>query len=300
MGRYPQFKVAVLGEIAAVFTSICWTFSSIIFTFAGRRVGAAVLNRMRLTFAVLWVALIHLLLQGRLFPTDASPERWIWLGLSGVAGLVVGDLLLFQGYVMIGPRISTLIMSLSPVFSAVLALLFLNETLRAGQIIGILVTIAGVALVVLDHHGSQETPINRKRYLLGAAGQTVGLILAKRGLEGNFPSISGLAIRMLVSVVFVWLLALVSGQARPTLNSMRDRRAFGLILGGSVVGPFLGIWLSIISIQQAPIGVASTLMSLTPIFLIPAGFWFFRERISRWAIVGTVISIAGVVILFLL
>jgi drug/metabolite transporter (DMT)-like permease len=296
-----------LGELAAVFTSICWTFTSIIFTFAGHKVGASVLNRMRLAFAVIWILTIHLILQGRLIPIDAAPERWLWLGLSGIFGLVLGDLFLFQGFVMVGPRISTLIMALSPVMSAVFAWLLLGESLRLTQIGGILLTLSGVAWVVLERTPEAKTFVDRKRYALGllaafggAAGQTAGLLMAKRGLVGDFPSVSGLAIRMLVAVAALWLVTFISGQAPSTLRSMRDRTAFWLILVGSLVGPFLGVWLSIISIQLSPVGVASTLMSLNPIFLLPFAYWLFKERVSLRAVLGTLVSVAGIVMLFLL
>jgi drug/metabolite transporter (DMT)-like permease len=160
---------------------------------------------------------------------------------------------------------------------------------------------------VLERTPETQTVIDRKRYALGllaafggAAGQTTGLLMAKRGLGGDFPSVSGLAIRMLVAVTALWMVTLISGQAPSTLRSMRDRTALWLILGGSLVGPFLGVWLSIISIQLAPIGIASTLMSLNPIFLLPFAYWLFKERVSMRAVLGTLVSVAGIVILFLL
>ena len=175
-----------MGELAAVFTSICWTITSIIFTFAGQKVGAAVLNRIRLAFAVLWIIAIHFILEGRPIPFDAAPERWFWLGLSGIFGLVLGDLFLFQGFVMVGPRISTLIMALSPVMSAVFAWLLFGKSLRLIQAVGILLTLGGVVWVVLERTSAKQTVTDRKHYALGllaafggAAGQTAGLLMAK-------------------------------------------------------------------------------------------------------------------------
>ncbi len=296
-----------MGQLAAVVTSLCWTITSIIFTFAGQRVGALKVNRIRLAFAILWTLLMHLLLQGQLIPLDAAPERWLWLGLSGIFGLVLGDLFLFQAFVMVGPRISTLVMALSPVLSALAAWLWLGEALRPAQVIGILLTVGGITWVVLERTSGQALITDRKRYALGvlaafggAAGQSIGLLMAKVGLEGGFLSISGLAIRMLVSAVAIWLITLLAGQAPATLQSMRDRRVLGLILAGSLIGPFLGVWLSIVSIQLAPVGVASTLMSLNPIFLLPFAYLLFKERVSPRAVLGTLVSMAGIALLFLL
>jgi drug/metabolite transporter (DMT)-like permease len=47
------------------------------------------------------------------------------------------------------------------------------------------------------------------------------------------------------------------------------------------------------------VGVASTLMSLPPIFLLPIGRFVFKETISKRAVTGTIIALAGVAALFL-
>jgi drug/metabolite transporter (DMT)-like permease len=131
-------------------------------------------------------------------------------------------------------------------------------------------------------------------------GQAVGLILSKRGLEGGFPVISGVAIRMIVAMLTLWIATLVMGKARETVLATRDRRALGMIVIGSILGPFLGVWLSLVSVQLSPVGVASTLQALNPIFLLPIGRWVFHEKISARSFVGTLISLSGVGALFLL
>ena len=95
-----------MGELAALFTSVAWSFTSLQFTLAGRRVGSAVVNRTRLLIAFIFLSLTHLLLTGALWPQSAAPARWFWLGISGIIGLVLGDACLFQSYVLIGPRLS--------------------------------------------------------------------------------------------------------------------------------------------------------------------------------------------------
>jgi drug/metabolite transporter (DMT)-like permease len=52
-----------------------------------------------------------------------------------------------------------------------------------------------------------------------------------------------------------------------------------------------------VAIDRASIGVASTIMSLTPLFLIPVSRFVFREPITLRAVVGTLIALAGVALL---
>jgi drug/metabolite transporter (DMT)-like permease len=71
------------------------------------------------------------------------------------------------------------------------------------------------------------------------------------------------------------------------------------MLAGSVVGPFLGIWLSLIAIQQARLGIASTLMALPPVMLIPIEYLVYKRPVSLRATLGTLATFAGVALIFL-
>jgi drug/metabolite transporter (DMT)-like permease len=289
-----------MGQVAALATSVLWSFTSILFTLAGRRVGTMIINRTRLIFAVILLIIAHTVLQGEPIPFHASGERWFWLAISGVLGLVIGDSLLFQALVLIGPRLSMLMMASAPIISTLLAWLFLGEVLEPLDLLAIAITVAGIAWVVLEVHPEAKSVEGKARLLGilyglgGATGQALGLITAKRGLEGEFPALSAVVMRMLAALGTIWLLAILQGRARVTIAAWKDHQALRLIFGASVVGPFLGVWFSLISIDLAPVGIASTLMALSPIFLIPLTHWIFKERISLRAVVGTLVALVGV------
>lgn len=82
-----------------------FSFTSSFFTLAGRQVEAVIVNRVRLLLAAILLMLIHFMLLGSFLPLSATPERWFWLGLSGIVGLVLGDSFLFQAFIWIGPRL---------------------------------------------------------------------------------------------------------------------------------------------------------------------------------------------------
>ena len=73
-----------------------------------------------------------------------------------------------------------------------------------------------------------------------------------------------------------------------------------LSTAGGALGPLFGVWLSLVAIDLAPIGIATTLMALPPVFLLPIGRFVFGERITAHAIFGTFVALAGVALLFLL
>lgn len=295
------------GELAALMTSVLWSATAIFFTKAGQRIGSVMVNRIRLLIALVWLMAFHWFLQGSPLPVAAAPERWFWLGVSGVVGLVLGDSFLFQAYLWLGPRLGMLMMSLAPVLSALLALTFLGEQLSALQWLGIVVAVTGIATVVLDHGGGLTEAGRRRDYARGilfgigaASGQAIGLVLAKRGLLGDFSSLSGNVIRMLSAAAIMWLVTILIGRAGATIKTVaKERGSWMPLIGGATTGPFLGVWLSLTAIQLTEVGIASTLMALSPVILLPVGRVLFGERVGWQAIAGTLVAILGVALLFL-
>ncbi len=325
-------STSYLGELAALATAAAWAFSSLFFTSASRRVGALVVNRTRLVFAVLLMGAAHWLTYGQPFPFGAEGYRFVWLGLSAVVGLVIGDSLLFQCYVLVGTRIGVLLFSFGPVFGALLAWMVLGERLSLIELGAMALVLAGVTWVVLEregagikqprapgyfrgpglHHHEQRLPgIKQPRapgyfrgilYGIGAQLCQAGhLVMSKRGLADGFPALSGVMIRMVVGLIVLWTLAALTGQAGQTIRrSLGDRRALAAMFGGAFLGPFLGVWMSMVAVQIARVGIAATLMAMTPILSLPLVRWVLKERITYRALLGTLIAMAGVALMILL
>ena len=196
-----------------------------------------------------------------------------------------------------------LIQTLVPAFSTLLAWVSLGEVLTPVEALAMAVTMAGVAWVVGERKGGQardEPALSRKQYVvgillagLGALGQASGLVVAKPALSGGLPTLSATVMRMVVGATVIWIVTLIRRQAGPTWRALSDRKAFWTVAGGTVIGPVIGIWLSMVAIQRADVGLASALMSLTPILLLFPSHWIFHEKITPRSIVGTVVALAG-------
>jgi drug/metabolite transporter (DMT)-like permease len=292
-----------IGEAAALATSLLWAFTSIFFTLASGRIGALEVNRLRLLMAVLLLGASHAALTGDAFPR-ADWASWLWLGASGLVGLTVGDTLLFQSLVELGPRRAMLVMSSWPIFSALLAFLFFGELLSATELLGIACTVGGIAWVIRERNpGAFATGGSHTRGVLcalgGAACQALGLVLAKQGLASGLAPLPGTLIRMIVAAAGLWAVTLAAGRAGRTVSKLRDRRALLFTSAGAVTGPFLGVWMSLLAVSRAKVGVASALMALVPILLLPIVRVVFAERVSLRAVLGTLLSFVGVLLLFI-
>ncbi len=297
-----------LGELAALGTSICFSFSSILFTFAGRDVGAPLTNRTRLFAALCFVIGLHWLSFGQPLPLGAAPQNWVWLALSGLVGYGFGDACLFQAFVMVGPRLSMLVMAFAPALSVILAWLILGEALALQDLLIITVIIGGIAWVVAERPKSAVAASGDTRHHLigllfalgGAVGQAGGYVLSKIGLANDFPPLSGTLIRLAAAALAIWLITSARGGFPASLRTLRAHpRALRRITAAALIGPVTGVWLSLVAVQRSPVGIASTLSSLAPIFLLPISYVVFKERISRRAVAGTLVVIAASALLFL-
>lgn len=279
--------------------------SAVGFSNATRVLGSQVTNRLRVVLALIALIVINGLLYGKPIPFDAGLERWGWLALSGLIGLALGDAFLFSAYRYIGPRLGLLLLSLAPVFGAFIAWAFLDETLSMVQILGIAITLGGISWVVLirDENDTTNQRDWRKGVLFGilaALGQALGLVLSKQGMNDGFSPFAATLIRMIAAVASLWILALFQGQAARTARAViQNPRGLRWAIFGSFFGPVFGVSASLLAVQHTAVGVASTIMALPPVIMLPISYFFYKEKLNWQSILGTLVAIGGVALLFL-
>lgn len=297
--------MSFIGEIASLVTAVCFAFTALIFGVTSRMVGSQVTNRIRLLLALIFLVLLNLILFREPLPFSAESSHWIWLSISGVIGLSLGDAFLFQSYASVGPRLGSLLLSSAPIFGSIIAWVFLGETLTPPHTLGIVLTLAGIGWVVWSHEEPPDTPHGHTARgvlfgLLGGLGQAVGLVFSKQGMAGDFDPFRANVIRMLTASVLTWLLTFAEGQASATVIALRQNTTvIRLILLGTLIGPILGVSASLLAVQHANIGVASTLIALSPVVVLPISHFLLKEKIGWTAMLGTLLAFAGVAILFL-
>ncbi len=290
---------AGIGETAALGAALCWAVCAMAFTNAARRVGSLSVNVVRLGVAALFFSLHGLVARGQVLPLDATPDAWFWLGLSGVVGFFLCDWSLFESFLLIGPRLGLLIMSLNPVIATGMAWLWFGETIRYSDGIAIAVALGGVTWVVAERSAPQpgrtarDHPRGVLLALLAAFGQAGGVVLGKRGMAGYDPFASN-HIRLLAGLACFAVLLSVLGRWGRVLSALRQPAAMAPIALGAFAGPFLGVGLLFLALQHSPTGIATTLASTAPVWILPMTALFHRERISPRAVAGAVLAVGGV------
>ena len=302
-----------LGEFASLLTALCWLGSSLAFAVAGREAGAQSLNQFRLYAALPLLFVLGFLMIGQCWPSDASFGRISLIGVSGILGLVIGDYGFFHALATIGPRLASVIMSLWPACTVGISFLR-GEIPTAGQLLGIGLTVAGVAMVLLGkREGAWRPGLTARQWLwgcvgalIGALGQASGFVMAEVAMEQGPDLRAGidplLATIVRMCAATIGMQVIVSVQRRPfaMVKILRNRKALIAAWIGVVCGPVVGVWMSMVGAAHAQnTGVASALMATTPILMLPVAIWFYKPRVGLLGMLGTILAVFGVAVCFL-
>ncbi len=293
-----------IGELAALFTAICWTATSIFFEQASKKTNSFAINIIRLVLALVFLSVFCLVVYKRILPFNASLHSIIWLSISGLIGFTLGDLFLFEAFVLIGARVSMLIMALAPPLAAIIGFFFFQETMSIKSLFGMILTLTGITFVILERN-NKTIRINKKQLFIGillafggAVGQALGLNLSKFGMSDLDP-FSSTQIRVIAGIVgFIIAFSFMKVWSK-VLISLKNREAMTFASLGAFFGPFLGVSFSLLAIKHTSTGVASTIMALPPVLIIPVAVFILKEKISIKEVFSSFIAVAGTVIFFI-
>ncbi|MFZ2286076.1 MAG: DMT family transporter [Bacteroidales bacterium] len=299
-----EYIIAHTGEFAALAVAIFWTITALAFESASRKVGSLTVNILRLSLALVFLSIYTLIFRGHLFPTDATLHNWLWLGLSGIVGLVLGDYYLFRSYPLIGSRFAMLIMTLAPPMAAVFGYFILGESLNLLQIAGMAIVILGIALAIFNRPVKGErlsiklSPAGLLFAFLGAVGQGLGIVLSKYGMEG-YDAFASTQIRIIAGFAgFAFIISMLRRWGN-VWSAMQNPPAMKALVLGAFFGPFLGISFSLLSVKHTQAGIASTIMAIVPVLILAPSAWIYKEKITAVEIAGAVLSVAGVAFFFI-
>ncbi|MDR3141572.1 MAG: DMT family transporter [Tannerellaceae bacterium] len=312
------------GELISLGVAVSWTVTALFFEYAGKRMGSLSLNFIRLVLSILMLGVTLLIFTGQAIPFDAGREAWLWLGISGFIGYIIGDYCLFNAYIVIGSRFGQLFMTLAPPSAALAGMLILGEKMGGMAILGMFVTLSGIGLSVIGRGADRERGNETKKWefklplkgiLFGTGagvGQGVGLVFSKLGMEDYMLAIdsqdtvavfmapfASTQIRAIVGASGFFIIILITKSLRRLFRSLNDVKAMGASTGGTFFGPFIGVSFSLMAVQYTEAGTASTLMALTPILILVPSYFFFKQKVSLKEAIGAIISVIGVSLFFL-
>ncbi|MBZ4674029.1 MAG: protein of unknown function transrane [Spirochaeta sp.] len=296
----------LLGQLLALVTAACWAQNSIIYRHLGKQVGSDAVAHIRMWLALPAIILLTYIMEGMWFPLHLSPQTYFFILASGAIGYFVTDKLLFQAYILLGSRESMVIMTLSPVVTAIFGFFLFAERLNGIQVLGILTTILGVLLMVLLDRKpllAQQEQKDRSTGLLFAVLasilQSVSFLMAKFAMDETGPVATNLLRNLGGLSIFIIYNFFYKKNGKQHLALLKKPRLFFILLFAALAGPVLGMTTQMKAFTLAPVGIVTTITQITPILLLPFDRFILHKKLSLPSLGGTFLSIAGVAVLFL-
>jgi drug/metabolite transporter (DMT)-like permease len=306
-----------LGEAISLAVAVSWTVTALFAEVGSKRLGSLQMNVIRMILSLVMLGATLWWFTGSPYPLYADGKTWLWLSMSGFVGYLLGDYCLFNSYIWIGSRFGQLFMTLAPPTAALFGWILLGETLAWNALLGMLVTLTGIGISVLNKGESQKLslklPLKGVLFGIGAGvGQGIGLVLSKVGMnfyEGAIPvgeelvtdlvPFASTFIRAVTGAIGFLCVMGFQRQFHTLATSMRDRKGMNAALWATITGPFIGVSLSLMAVQYTEAGIASTLMALTPVLIIWPAHLFFGQQVTFKEVIGACISVIGVSLFFI-
>lgn len=293
------------GELAALLTAMLWTITALAFERASLRIGSLAVNITRIFLGFLFLSVITFFYRGMLLPVDAGFDTWKWLLISGVVGFVFGDIFLFKSYTIIGSRFAMLVMTLAPPITALCGWVILGEKLSLLNYLGMLLTIAGIALAIFARDAENKKKIKLKLSakgllfaFLGAVGQALGLVLSKLGMK-DYDPFAATQIRLIAGMFGFMLIVSVLGRWKQVFKACTHVKGMTSTAIGAFFGPCLGVSFSLVAAKHTDTGIAATIMSIVPVLILPPVILLYKQKVSWLEAIGAFVSVIGVSLFFI-
>jgi drug/metabolite transporter (DMT)-like permease len=312
------------GEIAALSSALVWAFAAVIFSHLSRFIPAMGLNFAK-AFVALLMIFFALVSFGQLTP-EIIIQTWqlllagqfklplplfslLCLLSSGILGIAIGDTFYLSALACLGARRTLLLATLSPPLAALMAFVWLQETFLPSAGLGVVLTMAGVVWVISERTSGEGKPLPQVQQgviwaLLFSLAQASGALLSRaafvRAAAAGQPIdplwAAGLRLGAGCGVLIVW--GLSRQNFGKWLKGFQQPQRLGLLILAAFMGTFLGIWLQQLGLKYTSAGIAQTLSSTSPLFVLPLAIGL-GEKVSSRAFLGVVIALGGIALLFL-
>ncbi|MFX1607292.1 MAG: DMT family transporter [Promethearchaeota archaeon] len=292
----------LIGSIIGILAAFLWAMATNVYKSQSNEATPLAISTLK-TWLSLVVMAILVMLPFRTTPFFVPLEAIFYLAASVTIGLVVGDLAFLTAQERIGVSYAYPIATTFPIFTYIIAIFVVNETLLVTRFFGIFLAVSGVMLITRAQGASQNkeefSNFDRIGFLLSlftALCWSVGSVLLQIGVADVDP-IDANFVRMVfgAGVIAPLYVGLVRhGMPKPT------RRATKIVLVAAFFGMALGSLFYTFAVKMIGATVASVLGSISPLFALPISIFFLKEKFSSTSIIGALLTVSGVILVVLI
>lgn len=284
----------LIGSCASLVSAAAWGLSAVLYQSLEERITPFGLNLARGMFGLVLLYGVALT-TGFVIPHG---RMLLMLTASGILGIALGDSLFFLTIKRIGARLTALLSTLSPIITAFFSIIFLGERVNIFDVTGIVLTVAGIGLVLWEKSAPSENRAVRNLWhgvgygTLAMCCMSASVVMAKIGVA-HVTAIEATIIRMTAGVLCLIIWGLRRRTLSEALKPLQSLSTLKVLILVVIVSTFGGFLLFMASLKYIDASLASTLNCTTPLFVLPFAAIFFKERISRKAVAGAMLAVCG-------
>ncbi|MFP8952727.1 EamA family transporter [Natrialbaceae archaeon A-arb3/5] len=290
-------EVLVLALIPAIF----WGFTPI-FDKRGMAAGGgsvqASLVVVVVDSAIYWLAIS--LVYGRSAFTGLTLEVLAIFAFAGIVGTALGRVTIFVGVDKVGASLNSTILSTRPLFATMIALAFLGEPLGPVTGVGIVVLVAGLAVLTTSKGG--DLGGWQPRHLLWPVAAAVTFAIANVArrygmLETPISALEAVAINETAGLVALAAYVVAVG-GRDALD--KPRASYRYFVGSGVITAVAMLALmAALGLEEGRIAIVDPLVATAPLFTLvfAAVLLGDLERVTKGVVAGAALIVVGAVLI---
>jgi drug/metabolite transporter (DMT)-like permease len=218
--------------------------------------------------------------------------------LSGVLTPGFVRLMYYQGMKNLGAPVNSSLFAVYPLYTSLLAVLFLSEFLAPSNWAGIFMVFLGGILVEWSSREVGNLNLHSRKDLiypvLGGLALGAGSILRKFALIQFDAPVLGVSVAYTTSLLPFLIMLASSAATRKELSLKKDLRLFWVAGVGQAITWMLGFY----ALSFDDVSVIAPLLSIEPVFVAIFAYLYLRkiEHVSKKLVVSIVLTVLGVVL----
>jgi len=291
----------MIGEISALSGALCWAVSAVLYKKALQNVNYFAANLVRTGFAAL--SLLFILPATQYRSSIVTFNLLALIVISSIIGLGIGDTFYFIGLKKIGVSRTQSISSSFPLYTMILATLFLNEKLTLAVIIGTPLIVLGITIITLSQNKKSDTVSKGKVAVLGVISSIIAALCWGIGLtflkvvlnEGTIDPIFATFISRIGILPFLLFTVVAAGESHRLRKLTRIDVAI-LAAAGMLSLGLGGIFL-FVSLTLIDASIAIPLSSISPFLSLILASLYVGEKLGAKIVIGTSLIVTGIIFL---
>ncbi len=285
-----SFTIGLLGSLASC---ILWASAVILFRKTADHVTAFGLNVGKNLVGFLFFTLTLLIMGHNLFPAIPLKD-FLYLAISGVVGVGIGDMLFMKSLKMLGAGFNAIVSCLYTPLMILAGVFIFSETISIRLILGAILVVSAIVVSSLDDMDKRPKHLVTGILIgtLSILANVTGAVLFK-GLLHRYSLFYIIWVRLFMGCLFLLLFYVFHPKRRELLSGLElSRNWVGLGISG-ILGTYLAILAWTLGLRHLPVSLIAVFSQLTVIMIIVLAYFFLREQLSIRRMVSAALAVGG-------